>query len=120
MSAESVGPISRLVRALFYSMRGLRGALRTEGALRLEIAILAAVIPAAWLLKSMAFERALLISSWMLVIVVELVNSAIETAVDRIGPEHNELSGRAKDIGSAAVFSSIVLAASVWLILLAD
>jgi diacylglycerol kinase (ATP) len=120
MSAESVGLITRLVRALFYSMRGLRGALRTEGALRLEIAILAAVIPAAWLLKSMALERALLISSWMLVIVVELVNSAIETAVDRIGPEHNELSGRAKDIGSAAVFSSIVLAASVWLILLAD
>jgi diacylglycerol kinase (ATP) len=120
MSAESARPITRLVRACFYSMQGLRGALRTEGALRLEFVILAAAIPAAWLLKSTATERALLISSWMLVIVVELVNSAIETAVDRIGREHNELSGRAKDIGSAAVFSSIVLAASVWLILLAD
>lgn len=120
MSAESVDPVTRLVRALFYSMRGLRGALRTEGALRLEFIILAAVVPAAWLLRSTAIERALLISSWILVIVVELVNSAIETAVDRIGREHNELSGRAKDLGSAAVFSSIVLAASVWLILLAD
>jgi len=120
MSADSAGPVTRLVRAFFYSVRGLRGALRTEGAIRLEIAILAAVVPAAWFLKSTAIERALLISSWMLVIVIELINSAIETAVDRIGREHNELSGRAKDIGSAAVFSSIVLAASVWLILLAD
>jgi diacylglycerol kinase (ATP) len=120
MSPDSAGSITRLVRAFFYSMRGLRDALRTQGSIRLELAILAAVVPAAWLLKSTALERALLISSWMLVIVIELVNSAIETAVDRIGREHNELSGRAKDIGSAAVFSSIVLAASIWLILLTD
>jgi diacylglycerol kinase (ATP) len=118
MSAESAGPIRRLVRACFYSMQGLRSALRTEGALRLEFIILVAAIPAAWLLKSTAIERALLISSWMFVIVVELINSAIETVVDRIGAEHNDLSGRAKDIGSAAVFCAIVLAGSVWLILL--
>jgi diacylglycerol kinase (ATP) len=120
MNAESAGPVRRLVRAWFYSMDGLRAALRTEGALRLELVILLAAVPAAWLLKSAAIERALLISSWMLVIVVELVNSAIETAVDRISTERNELSRRAKDIGSAAVFCAILLAGSVWLILLSQ
>jgi diacylglycerol kinase (ATP) len=59
----------------------------------------------------------LLIGSWLLVIVVELINSAIETVVDRIGSERHDLSGRAKDLGSAAVFCSIVLAVTVWLIL---
>jgi diacylglycerol kinase (ATP) len=68
--------------------------------------------------KSTAIERALLVSSWMLVILVELINSAIETAVDTIGTQRNELSGRVKDIGSAAVFCPIILAGSVWLILL--
>jgi diacylglycerol kinase (ATP) len=99
-------------------MQGLRAALRTEAALRLEFFILAAAIPLAWMLKSTAVERALLISSWMLVIVVEMINSAIESTVDRIGSEHHELSGRAKDIGSAAVFCAICLAGSIWLILL--
>ena len=120
MSTESAGPITRLVRACFYSMQGLCAALRTEGALRLELLILAGAIPAAWFLKNTAIERALLISSWMFVIVVELINSAIETAVDRIGTQPNELSGRAKDIGSAAVFCAIVMAGSVWLILLSQ
>jgi len=99
-------------------MRGLLGALRTEVALRLELLILAAVIPLAWILKGGTLERALLIGSWMAVIVVEVINTAIETMVDRIGSERNELSGRAKDLGSAAVFCAIVTAGTVWLLIL--
>lgn len=118
MSARAAGFVVRITRACFYSMQGLRAALRTQLSLRLELVILAAAIPAAWSLKTTAVERALLIGSWMLVIVVEMINSAIETAVDRIGMEPSELSGRAKDMGSAAVFCAIVLAGTVWLILL--
>ena len=76
------------------------------------------VIPAAWLLTSAGVERALLIGSWMLVIVVEMVNSAIEAAIDRIGNERHELSRKAKDLGSAAVFCSIVLSVAVWMLVL--
>jgi diacylglycerol kinase (ATP) len=79
--------------------------------------VLAIIVPLAWSLRTTAVERSLLIGSWLLVIVVELINSAIETVVDRIGSEPHDLSGRAKDLGSAAVFCSIVLAVTVWLIL---
>ena len=75
-------------------------------------------MPIAWWLGRNGVERALLIGSVLLVVVVELINSAVETVVDRIGPEHHELSGRAKDLGSAAVFCSIVLAGVFWLMLL--
>ena len=63
-------------------------------------------------------ERALLIGSWLMVLVVELVNAAIEAVIDRIGPEKHELSGRAKDLGSAAVFCSILSAVAVWVVIL--
>lgn len=118
MNPQAIGPLTRLARAFVYSLQGLGAALRTQAALRAEVAALAAAIPAAWILTSDALERALLISSWMLVIVVEMINSSIETVVDRIGTERHDLSGRAKDMGSAAVFCAIVLAATVWLILL--
>ncbi len=102
------------MRATCCSISGLRSALRTQPAFRQELLALLLVIPGAWLLTSVRIERALLIGSWLLVLVVEIVNSAIETIVDRIGPEQHELSGRAKDLGSAAVFSAIVLALTVW------
>jgi diacylglycerol kinase (ATP) len=100
------------------SLAGLRAAFGTQAAFRLEVFLLLVAVPAAWMLKRDPVERALLIGSWMFVIVVELLNSAIETVVDRIGKEPHELSGRAKDLGSAAVFCSILLAVGVWLLLL--
>jgi diacylglycerol kinase (ATP) len=78
------------------------------------------VIPAAFWLGRTAIERALLIGSWLLVIVVELINSAIESVVDRIGSDFHDLSGRAKDLGSAAVFCSILLTGTIWLMLFLD
>ena len=118
MKNESVFPVTRLARALAYSLRGLRLAFLTEGAFRLEFFVLIVSVPIAWLLASNGLERALLIGSWLGVIVVELINSAIEAIVDRIGREHHELSGRAKDFGSAAVFCAIITAGVVWLLIL--
>jgi diacylglycerol kinase (ATP) len=114
---DEPGPLCRIVNATRYSCSGLSQAWRTQAALRYEFYILLILIPLAWWEGKTVLERALLIASWLLVIVVELLNSAIETVVDRIGSEHDELSGRAKDLGSAAVFCAIVLAATVWLFL---
>jgi diacylglycerol kinase (ATP) len=110
--------MAHISRATVISIRGLRAAIRTELAFRLELLVLVLVFPAAWTLTQVGVERALLIGSWLLVMIVELINSAIETIVDRIGSERHDLSGRAKDLGSAAVFGAIVLAASVWLFVL--
>ncbi len=107
-----------LIRATQCSLSGLRVALRHEMALQQEIVILCIVIPTALILRPSAVERAVLIGSWMLVIVIELVNSAVETVVDRIGLERHELSGRAKDLGSAAVLCAILLAVAVWVLIL--
>lgn len=120
MNGNDGGPVRRLVNATCYSCRGFRQAWQTEPALRYEIYVLFAALPAAWLLGRGAVERALMIGTCLLVVVVELVNSALETVVDRIGREHHELSGRAKDIGSAAVLAAILLAVIVWAILLFD
>ena len=110
--------IDHLIRATWYSLAGLRAAARHEEAFRQELAVLVIAVPVAlWLGKS-GIERALLIGSCLLVIVVELVNSAIEAVVDRVGPERNDLAGRAKDLGSAAVFCAIVLAIVVWVCVL--
>ncbi len=111
-------PLNRLARATVVSLVGLRDVYRAEPAFRQELLVLLLVIPAAWLLTSAGVERALLIGSWMLVIVVEMINSAIEATIDRIGEERHELSRKAKDFGSAAVFCSIVLATAVWLLVL--
>lgn len=100
------------------SLIGLRDALRSEPAFRLELVVLLVIIPVAWILKSGGVERALLVGTWMLVLVIEMLNSAIETVVDRIGSEQHNLSRRAKDLGSAAVFCSIMLAVIVWILVL--
>ena len=107
-----------LFRAFGATMKGLGGAYREEAAFRQELALAVVVIPLGLWLGRNGIERALLIAPMFLVLVVELVNSAIEATVDRIGFERHELSGLAKDIGSAAVFMSLLLLAVVWLLVL--
>lgn len=116
MIADESGPIRRLTNATRNSLRGLSAGWREQAALRYEIYVLAVVVPLGWYLGGSGVERALLIGSYLLVIVIELVNSALETVVDRIGREHHELSGRAKDLASAAVLAAIVNAAVVWML----
>ncbi len=100
------------------SWNGLRAAWSGEAAFRQELLLLLVAIPLALWLTPDAVERVILVSSVVLVILVELLNSAVEAVVDRIGKEYHELSGRAKDIGSAAVMVSLLLAAFVWLAIL--
>ncbi|RMG34726.1 MAG: diacylglycerol kinase [Gammaproteobacteria bacterium] len=104
----------RAWRALGYSLKGLRSCFKHESAFRQEVAIALVVLPLGLWLGEGGVEKALLAGSWLLVLIVELLNSAIEAAVDRFGPEHNELVGRAKDIGSAAVFIAILQALLMW------
>ena len=117
MSRGILSAVERLINATRYSWNGLVEAWRTQAPFRYECYVLAIVIPAGWSFGTGPAERALLLGSWFLVLVVELINSAIETIVDRFGAERHDLSGRAKDLGSAAVFCSIVLAAVIWLII---
>src|SRR5882762_6555574 len=95
-------------------------AFRHEGAFRQECLLAAFHIPAALLIPVGGTERALMIASVLLVLIVELLNSAVEAAVDRISLENHVLAKRAKDIGSAAVFLSLINAAAVWLLILLD
>lgn len=105
---------SRLVKATSYSMQGFRAAWRTESAIRQELVAASVLIPLAFLLGHSAVERVLLTTSVLLVILVELLNSAIEAVVDRIGTQPHELSGRAKDMGSAAVFVALTIVVCTW------
>ena len=108
----------RVMRAVGASANGLVGAFREEAAFRQELALATLVIPLALWLGHSGVERALLIAPMLLVLIVELLNSAIEATVDRIGFERHQLAGLAKDIGSAAVFMSFVLLITVWLLVL--
>ena len=112
--------IRRLIKAGGYSCKGLAAAFRHETAFRQEVALSLLLIPLALWLGEGGVERGLLIMSWLLVLMFELVNSGIEAVVDRIGTEHHELSGRAKDVGSAAVLVALVNAAVVWLLVLTE
>ena len=106
--------LTRILRAFGYSLKGLRDCYRHEAAFRQEVVAAVVIIPVGMWLGENGVERALLVGSWLLVMIVELLNSAIEATVDRFGPEHHKLSGRAKDIASASVFSTISLAVVVW------
>ena len=106
--------IRRIYNAALYSLAGIRATFRTEAAFRQELLLCLFLVPLAFWVGTTAVERALLIASCLLVLITELLNSAIEAVVDRIGAEHNELSGKAKDIGSAAVFISLWTAGIVW------
>jgi diacylglycerol kinase (ATP) len=110
--------LTRVLRAVGASLRGLGGAFREEAAFRQELAFAALVIPMGLWLGHSGIERALLIGPILLLLIVELLNSAIEATVDRIGLERHALAGLAKDIGSAAVLMSFVLLTAVWLLVL--
>lgn len=109
--------LRRLFNALLYSLSGLRLAFRHESAFRQEVAMAAVLVPAACMLQVAPVERVLLIGSVLLVLVVELLNSSVEAAVDRIGFDTHRLSKRAKDLGSAAVLITLVVLALVWAVL---
>lgn len=112
--------LARIVKATRYSMQGLRAAWRCESAFRQECALAAILVPCAFLLAETFTQAALLIAVIGLVLVTELLNSAIEAAVDRIGDAHHELAGRAKDMGSAAVFASLVIVLLTWSLVAVD
>jgi diacylglycerol kinase (ATP) len=109
---------TRLFRAMGASRKGFVGAFREEAAFRQELALAVLVIPLGLWLGRNGVERVLLIAPMFIVLMVELLNSAIEATVDRIGLERHKLSGLAKDIGSAAVFTSLTLLAVVWVLIL--
>ena len=110
--------LTRILRAAQASAEGLRGAYREEAAFRQELALSVLVIPLGLWLGRTGVERALLVAPMLLVLIVELLNSAVEATVDRIGLERHVLAGLAKDIGSAAVLMSFVLLGVVWLLVL--
>jgi diacylglycerol kinase (ATP) len=110
----------RVILACGATARGLARTFRREAAFRQELALAVVVIPLGLWLGRTGVERALLVAAVLNILVVELVNSAIEATVDRIGLERHALSGLAKDIGSAAVFMSFVLAGAVWLLVLLE
>ena len=112
--------LRRVWRAAGYSAAGLKAALRNESAFRQELALFVVLAPLGLWLGRDGVERALLVGSLLLVLVVELLNSAIEAAVNRVGAEPHELSGRAKDLGSAAVFVALLIVIAVWALVLAD
>ncbi len=110
----------RLWRAVGYSLHGFTSAFRHEEAFRQEVLLAAVLIPIALLLKVSGLGKALMVASVVLVLIVELLNSAIEAAVDRVSFDQHRLAKRAKDIGSAAVFLSLANVAAVWVLVLAD
>lgn len=110
--------LRRVLNATHYSLSGLAAAARHEDAFRQELILVALLTPAALWLGDSGVERALLIGSLVLVLIVELLNSAVEATVDRISFENHRLAKRAKDIGSAAVMLSLVNAGVVWLLII--
>ncbi len=114
MANKKKGVIQRLADAFGYSCKGLVAAWQNEQAFRQEILASVLLIPLAIGIGDNGVERALLVATVLLVLLVELINSAIEAVVDRIGDEHHVLSGRAKDMGSAAVLLSLILLVVVW------
>jgi diacylglycerol kinase (ATP) len=110
--------LTRLINATRYSLDGFAAAARHEDAFRMELLVFAVAAPLGLWLGRSGLERALLVGCLFLVLIVELLNSAVEAAVDRISFENHRLAKRAKDIGSAAVMLSLVNAAIVWLLIL--
>ncbi len=107
--------LPRILNAFGYSLAGLRAAFAHEDAFRQEVLLAIVLLPAALFMPVSGLGRAVMVGSVLLVLIVELLNSAVEAAIDRISFELHELSKRAKDIGSAAVFLSLLLCAGIWL-----
>ncbi len=106
--------LRRLINALGYSVEGFKAAFKHEDAFRQEVFLAIVLIPLAFYLGKTSIEKALMIASVLLVMVVELLNSAVEAAVDHTSTEHHALAKRAKDIGSAAVFFALTIVLVVW------
>jgi diacylglycerol kinase (ATP) len=110
--------IKRLTNAMKFSWLGLKASYKHEEAFRQEVMLLAGAVPLAFWLGDSSLEKGLMISSVLLVLIVEILNSAIEAVVDRFGGEIHELSGRAKDMGSAAVSMALLNAVIIWLFII--
>lgn len=110
--------LTRVIKAAGYSAKGLKAAFKHEAAIRQELAMLVLAIALVCVFDLSVVERILMLGVVVLVFIVELINSAIEAVVDRIGVEHHELSGRAKDIGSAAVMVALFFAGFTWMYIL--
>ena len=110
--------LRRIWNALFYSFDGLKAAYRHEDAFRQEVWLALVLIPLAFFLPVSGMGKALMMASVLMVLIVELLNSAVEATVDRVSLEHHRLAKRAKDIGSAAVLFSLINVAVVWLLVL--
>lgn len=111
---RSTASLSRVVKAFGYSLNGIRHAFRYEAAFRQEILIAVPALVALWFLPVSGVEKAALLASVMLVLIVELLNSAVEAVVDRVSTERHPLSGRAKDFGSAAVLLALLVMVATW------
>ena len=118
MANQNAKGFKRLINACFFSIAGFKATWQHEEAFRQEVLLFVVTTPLAFWLTADNIERVLLIGSVVLVLLVELLNSAVEAVVDRVGLEHHELSGRAKDIGSAAVMLSLIWAAATWALIL--
>ncbi len=110
--------LKRIVSASRNSIKGLSACWRNEAAFRQEVVLCLILVPLGLYLGNGGVEKSLLVGVCFLVLIVEILNSGIEAAIDRIGHEHHELSGLAKDLGSAAVFISLALVGLVWLLVL--
>ena len=109
--------ITRVLKATIYSMQGLQAAWKHESAFRQELVLAFVLLPLSfWIAKSWV-EVAVLMGVCFLVLIVELLNSAIEAVVDRVGHEHHDLAGQAKDMGSAAVMLSLIMAVGTWVLI---
>jgi diacylglycerol kinase (ATP) len=106
--------LRRLINAFGYSVEGFKAAFKHEDAFRQEVFLAIVLIPLAFYLGKTSIEKALMIASVLLVMIVELLNSAVEAAVDHTSTEHHALAKRAKDIGSAAVFFALAIVLVVW------
>jgi diacylglycerol kinase (ATP) len=114
MERPKLAGMRRLMLAFVNSWKGFRGAFRSEAAFRQEVALAVVLLPLGVYLGKTPVEKALLVSSVLLVLIVELLNTGIETVVDRIGLERHELSGLAKDVGSTAVLLSFAVLVVIW------
>lgn len=112
--------IIRLIKAARYSFDGLRSAFASEAAFRQELLLFIVCVPIAFALDVSNLERILMIGSLFLVLIVEIINTAFETTIDRISSKQHALSKKVKDLGSAAVFLSLINALIIWVIILAN
>jgi diacylglycerol kinase (ATP) len=117
MANHNQGGLKRIWNATGYSIKGIRAGWKNEAAFRQELLLCLVMIPLAFWVGASAVERVLLITTCLLVLVTELLNSAVEAAIDRIGEDMHSLSGRAKDMGSAAVFISLWTAGVTWVLI---